>query len=165
MQAATNAIASSKDPRWDEFLIDLVQTDLGLTTGTKLRSLLGGAKPKPGRATALVIATIGRRGNRAHVKLLLKALASDSPPLVQASIVEALNELGDPSAIDPLLAVGLEAKDHRLGWPVNQAVLALAEPATVGKVRKIVASMKEGAPARGYYENLLQMLERKFPGQ
>lgn len=165
IDAVAGAVATSSDKRWDAVLLDIVQADLGLTTGTRLRSLLGGAKPKPGRGTVQVINLIARRGDKSALKPFFEALSADPPPAVEIALAEAIGGLGDPSSLEALIDRAKATKDSRVMWPLHQAILRLAEPATVGKIRTIVATVKDGAPLRHYWTSLQQNLERKFPGQ
>jgi hypothetical protein len=165
LYAVLDAASGSKDLRWDAFLLDLVQANLGLSTRTKLRNLLGGGKLKSWRATAAAIDVLARRGHRPAVNVFMKALATDLQEDVEISLFAAIGELGDSSLIDALIDLGKGTKDPRVMWPLQQSILKLAEPGTVAKVRKVAASLKAGAGVRGDWSELQKNLESKFPGQ
>jgi HEAT repeat protein len=78
--------------------------------------------------------------------------------------VWALAILRDPRAIDALIPY-LQGHDWNVSWPVRSAILDMADPGTVGKVRAAVAALKDPDDHRCWaMHDTLRQLERKFPG-
>lgn len=117
-----------------------------------------------GAVAELVIPLIGKLKDKRALKSLIKIVEESKGSIVSAAI-GALGELGDPAALDVILAV-LKAKSEVRGWWVRNAVLQLADESTVDKVRTIYAGLKDpNAYGNWPIRSLLQSLEARFPGR
>jgi HEAT repeat protein len=163
LRAVAKAIPKG-DPAWLEFLLDVVNGDLGLKASARLKKLFGGKEPKPGPATAQAVAALAQLGDRSAVKPLVKALEAASTRELKAEILQALGELKDPSAADAILAALRGQSDWQLTWAGQRALVGLEDPAVVPKVRSMCVSMKEGTQSRDFFDRLLKTLEAAFPG-
>lgn len=152
------------DKGWSEYLVDVVNGELGLGLSARLKKLLGGKDAKSGHATNRAIQTIGKLGDRASVKPLLKALAAVQTRDLKVALIEALGNLKDPSAADAIISAMKSQSDWYLSWAVQGALVRLGDPAVVGKVRTIFVSMNEGTQNHGHFERLLKSMESAFPG-
>ncbi len=152
------------DRAWTEFLLDVVNHDLGLGAGARLKKLLGGKEGKPGPGTAQAIRALGRLGDRAAVKPLVKALAAASTRDLKVALIEALGAIKDPSACDAILEALKGQSDWYLSWAAQSALVSLGDPSVVAKVRSAYVAAKEGTQTQSLFERLLKSLESAFPG-
>ena len=116
------------------------------------------SKPRPLWAATLLGKTKDKRATKPLLDLIA-ATNKDSRAL--NTIVDALGELGDPSAFDPLLEVFASKRGQMTWYSIYYSMVALADQSAVDKVRTIAASEKtESYQVR----HLLRRLEQKFPG-
>jgi HEAT repeat protein len=153
------------DRAWSEFLLEVVNYDLAIGAGAKLKKFFGGKDGKPGAGTARAIHALGRLGDRAAAKPLVKALAAAQTREFKVVVIEALGELKDPSVQDAILETMKGQSDWYLSWAGQSALIKLGDPGVVAKVRSMFVSMKEGSQNQAYFERLLKSLEAAFPGQ
>jgi HEAT repeat protein len=152
--AILGSLEPGGDPRWSKLLIPLLKSDSG--------PLVAKA------ATAL-----GKLGDKEAVPVLIAALGSKHPPGTKSAMIEALGQLGDGRAIDPILEALGASVDYYLRWSAQRAILAIADPASVEKVRTVTvkaqaAPSKTGSGWGGkvwMLTHLLAELERRFPGR
>lgn len=112
--------------------------------------------------SAPVVPPMGRLRERRAVPALLRIVAEEKGDVVGQAIA-ALGQIGDRAAIDPILARLRDKHVH--GWIVRNAILSLAEPATVDKVRTLFAALDTPRDWSNWYiRALLEALEARFPG-
>jgi HEAT repeat protein len=138
-----SARPSAIDQRWRDFFLEVLQ------------------KGSHDHAVR-VVGVLGNARERRAVPTLLSMLAEEKKQETLTAIIHALGEIGDKLAVDPILArIGV----HALRGAIQQAVLAINDPASVDKVRTIYARQKDpDASGNWHIRSLLRTLENRFPG-
>jgi hypothetical protein len=132
-------------------------------TDAWLSFFLGVIEHDPPAVAAQVIPTLGQARDKRALQTLMRIVGEGKGDVVTAAIA-ALGEIGDPIALDCMIA-RLSEKDVR-GWTIRHAILSLNDPSSVDKVRTVYAKLKDP----NHYNNwvirsLLQSLEARFPGR
>jgi hypothetical protein len=115
-------------------------------------------KPRVFSVVKLLARTKDRRATRPLVDLI-ETMKRDSN--ATHTLFYALGTLGDPSALEPLLAAYASKQGQGSWWSLAHSIVELADVSAVDKVRTILAAEKtESYQTR----HLLRRLEQKFPG-
>jgi HEAT repeat protein len=144
LEAVVAHLDHQADPRWCAFLMLQLDGDQAVA----VQAVHGLGRLKNGRAVAPLLALLSP-DQRRHEQSM--------------AAIDALGVLGDPAAIDALLA--FQSADYRTQWHIHRALIRLAEPGTVDKVRRLVVA-QGGNQGQAYYlmRGLLHQLEQRFPG-
>ena len=140
LQILARSIPATVGERWIGLLIDL-------------------ATGRDTHVAGVAAGVLGRLKVKRAVPALVKRLTKQKggPP----ELIRALAEIGDSSAVAAIIEHALGGNEHQLGQAAYSAVLALADRTTVDKVRTKVTAT---AQPTWYMTNLLDRLERRFPG-
>lgn len=145
LEAVASAIRGNRDRRWSDFA--LKQLDGPAAVAVHAFPLLGASKEK--RA----------------VKPLLKLLAAAKDSNLIATTIETLGEIGDPTAIAPILAHHA-GKDHSVRYRIRDAIIAIDDVSAVDQVRTIVVGLKNSSGYEHWHlRSMLDHLEKRFPGK
>jgi len=145
IEAASHSLHGDLDPRWAGFC---------------LKQLDG-----PAAVQQVVIPLLATLKETKARKPLLAILASGKNAAVLATSIQALGVIGGVAVIPAILAFH-DHKDWSLRWAVQHAIMAIDDPAAVDLVRSaLVAQQDPEAHVHGNLRNLLQHLERRFPGK
>jgi hypothetical protein len=117
---------------------------------------------EPAEVAAPVVPLLGEAREQRAVAPLIRIVDEGKGDIVSAAIM-ALGQIGDRAALDPILA--RLSEKNALGWVIRNAVLNLADPASVDKVRSIFVALKNPQDYSNWpIRTLLQALESRFPG-
>lgn len=109
-----------------------------------------------------VVAALGNAREKRATQPLLGMLASEKKEDAVVAIIQALGQIGDPVALDPILAKGG-------GWAtryaIRDAVLRINHPSSIDKVRTMFVGLKNPDAWESWHiRSLLRDLETRFPG-
>jgi HEAT repeats len=112
--------------------------------------------------TARVVGVLGNAREPRAVPALVALLATEKKEAVLVAVIHALGRIGDPRALDPMLArIGVGAARAA----IHEAVLAIDDRSSVEKVRAIFVQQKNPDAWESWHvKSLLRTLESRFPG-
>ncbi len=158
LDATGEQIVRMADPRWKDWA--LAHLDRVLSPGTGIRRDDGDLAPQ---ILQHVVPIIAAHVDQRAVSSLIQLLNLTKHTQLLHHCVDALGKLGDPTAIDPLLAFRTR-NDWQLTWAIREAILAINHRSSVEKVRAIVAGVNRESYDTWHLTSLLDQLERRFPG-
>jgi HEAT repeat protein len=149
-QARLAAVVLGLDPaadgRWADFLLDIVSKE-------------------PRNVASHAVEPLGRTRDRRAVKPLLKLLDGEKGSRLAWTIITALGMIGDPSAVDSILAHAA-GNDYGIRWGIKKAILDINDKSSVAKVREAFVALKKPDDWNNWYlRSLLSALEQRFPGE
>jgi HEAT repeat protein len=146
LSAISEAIEGTSDKRWADLALKLVAE-------------------APKELAQYTIPLLGAFKDKRAVKPLIKILESEKNASVLSSAIDALGNIGDPAAIDPILAM-YKRTDWSIRWSLRTALLEIGDESAVDKVRTIYTGLKDpNAYSNWHLRSLLQQLEQRFPGK
>jgi HEAT repeat protein len=150
-QARLAVIAELVDPaeqRWVDFLIQMVSESP--VVAQYAIGPLGAARD--------------RRATRPLLKLLEGDTKRDKQLQFGVAVVHALGRIGDPAAVDPILAL-VNNRQYAMQAAIRNAISDIGDRGSVAKVREIFVTLKNPDDWSNWHiKHLLRSLEERFPG-
>jgi hypothetical protein len=79
-------------------------------------------------------------------------------------VVHALGRIGDPAAVDPILAL-VNNRQYAMQAAIRNAISDIGDRGSVAKVREIFVTLKNPDDWSNWHiKHLLRSLEERFPG-
>ncbi len=117
----------------------------------------------PREQAVRVASVLGSAKEKRAIEPLIAMLAAEKKPDAIAEIIEALGQIGDPAALDPIL---LQDGKGNVRYAIRAAVLSISHPSSVDKVRTLFVGLPNPTSWDSWHiRSLLRELENRFPGQ